>query len=278
MAKVVREICIAGAVITETIKGSTHVKGRIRAPKANPSREAVQRNNDRIAAKRLAAILNANFFPGDWHITLTYGGIEPNAEEADKELSNFLNRMKREYKKAGLTFKYVAVTEFKNHRIHHHIVMPFIDATTVLKQWKRGRVRLTDLDRSRNYRKLAEYLIKETTKTFREAGNVFKKRYRCSQNLEKPVIYRQVVSEKQLHQDPKPFKGYVIDEESIRRYECLLTGVEHMEFYMVATDPVPRLKTWRGKNSKIIKKGESLMRFDEIKQEELDFTDGWELI
>ena len=45
--------------------------------------------------------------------------------------------------------------QYENHRIHHHVVMPYIDQRIITKQWKRGRIRgFNPLDRSRNYKKL----------------------------------------------------------------------------------------------------------------------------
>lgn len=275
MFKVVRETCIAGAVIDVTVKGSNHVCGNCRKPKLNPTPEAVKKNNDRIAAKNLTRILNANFYPGDYHVTLTYQGEEPGQEEAERELQNFLRRMRRQFKKANKEFKYIAVTEFVNHRIHHHVVMSYIDIRTIAEQWKRGMVRTTPLDRNRNYAKLAEYLIKETTKTFRDADNVFKKRYTCSRNLERPVVMREEVPAYKLHGEIKALKGYEIDRDSVRRFENPITGLEHLEYSMISTDPTPRLKKWR--NGEVVKKGETLLKFDCFKQLYLEGKD-WELM
>lgn len=276
MFKVVRETCIAGAVIDMTIKGSNHIKGSCRAPRRNETPKAVQENNDRIAAKELTRLLNNNFYPGDYHATFTYAGQEPTQEEAKRELKNFLSRMRREFAREGKEFKYVAVTEFKNHRIHHHVVMNFIESQKVQDQWKRGLVRFTPLDKTRNYRKLANYLIKETTKTFREVGNVYKKRYTASRNLERPVIVREEVTASMLFKDPKPLKGYVIDEDSVRRFENPITGLEHLEFCMVSTEYVPRLKKWR--SGTVIKRSEAYTRFEEYRQSKLDEYAGWELL
>ena len=69
--KVVREICAAGPVIDVTIKSGTASHGK-RRPKKRITSEAVQKNNERLAVKKLARIINANFGKGCWHITLTY--------------------------------------------------------------------------------------------------------------------------------------------------------------------------------------------------------------
>ena len=126
-SKFIRETCVAGAVIDETIKYSmTPGKGK-RAAKTQPTREAVMRNNDRVAVKKLARLMNANFFPGDWHLTLTYEGDAPSQAQAKKCISDFKNHMRRECRKIGKEFKFIEVTEYKNHRIHHHMLVNYID-------------------------------------------------------------------------------------------------------------------------------------------------------
>ena len=271
----IREICVAGACIDVTLKYSRRSGQGQRAAKTNPTREAVVKNNDRVAVKELARLMNSNFHPGDWHATLTYEGDKPSEKEARRELRNFIRRMGREYEKAGREFRWIAVTEYKNHRIHHHIVMSYIDDQVIRSQWKRGYVRFTSLDRSRNYRKLAEYFVKETTKTMREPGNETKKRWSSSRNLIRPIVKREIVQAKTMYEQPKAFKGYEIDRDSIHRYEHPFTGIEHLEYMMISSDPGPRIKNWR--KGTPIDKQETFKRAAEI-QISMDLLDGWDYL
>lgn len=183
--------------------------------------------------------------------------------------------MKREAKKLDIEFRYVAVTEYEHTRIHHHIVMSYIDKRVIDKQWQNGRILLSTLDKSRSYRKLAEYLVKETQKTFRDPDNATKRRYSCSRNLVKPVIAVQEVSILRLFEDPKPLKGYAIDEDSVNRFDNPVTGLTHLEYSMISTDPTPRMKKWRAKGCKMKKSTESFTRFEDIKQLEFGEEDFW---
>lgn len=266
MTKVIREICIAGAVIDVIIKASMRRGGK-RKSKSNPTPDAVQKNNDRYALRTLTRLINMNFFPGDFHTTLTYATVV-SAEEAKHQLGLFIERMRREYKKQGKELYYIAVTEFKNHRIHHHIVMNYIDSKIIDKQWKHGHIWLSTLDRSRNYKDLAEYLIKETQQTFREPGNSTKRRWKPSRNLKRPVVKKEWVDIRNLFADPKPFKGYEIDWDTVRKYENPITTLNHLEYMMVSTDPVPRLKTWR--KGKIVNRQEGYIRAASIEQVSFD--------
>ena len=88
LEKVIRETCIAGAVIDMCIKGSFPHKGK-RKKKEKPSSDAVKKNNDNLAVKLLTRLINLNFFPGDYHTTLTYAEIM-SVEEANRQLDNWI--------------------------------------------------------------------------------------------------------------------------------------------------------------------------------------------
>ena len=272
--KLIRETCVAGAVIDRTIKLNNEI-GKTRAPKTKPTSEAVRKNNDRIAEKRLARLLNANFYPGDLHVTLTYAEIRTE-EEQKRILNNFIRRMKREYEKAGREFKWIHVTEYENHRPHHHIVMSYIDLRVIHEQWKEGNIKSSALDKSRNYIKLAQYLIKETSKTFRKASNATKQRYQCSRNMVRPIVIREEMKLKDLYDNPTAITGYSIDEDSIRYYRHPFTAMEHLEYQMVSTDYVPRIKSWR--KGFAVKKDETFRRFKEICQLDMGTIIGWSTI
>ena len=271
-AKFIREICIAGASIDVTLKLSTPAGTGQRKPKTKPTPAAAMRNNDRIATKRLTRLMNANFYPGDFHITLTYEGEAPNPGAAKKNIKNFIRRMGREYEKEGLTFRWIEVTEYKHTRIHHHMVVSYIDPRIIEKQWKHGHVRSVSLDKTRNYRKLAEYFIKETTKTMREPGNETKRRWRASRNLVRPIIKRERIAPIDMTKAPKALKGYEIVEETVHRFEHPFTGIEHLEYMMLSTDPVPRIKTWR--KGQIVERDETFRRAQEI-QIAWEDLEGW---
>ena len=280
LERVIRETCIAGAVIDRCIKASFSRGGK-RKKKEKVTSDAVKKNNDMLALKNLTRLINLNFYPGDLHTTLTYAK-ELSLEEANSELEKWIKRMRREYKKLDKEFYYIAVTEFKNKRIHHHVVMNYIDFQVINRQWKMGRIRCTPLDKTRNYRVLAEYLIKETQKTFREPENATKRRWKPSRNLKRPVVKREWVSISQLFQnldDIKPLKGYEIDRDTLRKYTNPVTKLEHIEYQMVSNEAVPRLSTWR--KGKKIKRNETYIKMDEMRQMDMELEDHaamWDLL
>ena len=134
-----RDTIVAGKTILRSLKAVTRIdtKGQKRKPKANPTPEAVKKVNFRNAVKILTAKLNHNFKPGDYHLTLTYKDAAA-PEEAKKQLSNFLRNMHNYCKRNDIEFKWVAVTEYKHTRFHHHIIMSKVDLEIVDKYWKSG--------------------------------------------------------------------------------------------------------------------------------------------
>lgn len=271
-SRFIRETCIAGAVIDVTLKYSIAAGQSRRQPRKTPSRAAVIKNNDRIATKKLTRLMNANFLPGDLHVTLTYAGEPPAQKQAKEEIKKFKRRMAREYEKAGRIFKWIEVTEYNNSRVHHHMLMSYIEPEKIEKQWKSGHVHFTALDRTRNYQKLAEYFIKETSKTMRTPGNETKQRWSASRNLTRPIIKREIIAPKTMHESPKALKGYEILPDTIREFEHPFTGIMHKEYMMLSTDPSPRLKTWR--KGEVVRQDETFRRSHEI-QIELDYLDEW---
>lgn len=245
--KAIKEICIAGRVIDVTLKMSRDVIPGKRKQKKRITPEAVQANNDRIAAKNLARLMNANFGPGDIHLVLTYRE-KPSEAEAKKDRTNFIRRLKHKNKE----IKWIAVTEKgKRGRIHHHIIIKGVTGEEIVKAWPKGWANIKYLDASGDYTKLAEYLIKYTSKAMREPGAVNKRRFTCSGNLERPVVKKLEINTSDLFEDPEPIKGYFIPKDSIRRYDHPVTGIEHLEYRMLAIDKPRPFKKWpRGKITK----------------------------
>ena len=265
--KVVKEVWVAGRTIGVAIKLSTGDHTKKRAPKKNITSEKVRRNNNRLSARNLTMLINANFGKDDAHYTLTHE-LEVTQKQAAKERTNFLRRLSARFKKAGKELKYIAVTEYKNKRIHHHILINSSDLELIEEVWGKGHVHCTKLDDSGDYQELAEYLIKETQKTFREKDSVHKSRYSASRNLVKPVIKREEdVDIRELFKDPKPIEGYYIPAGRIRRYTHPVTGLEYLEYTMVAIDKPRRYKVWpRGK----VVKGSEYYKIN-YEEEQLDF-------
>ncbi len=213
--------------------------GEKRSKKRNVTPEQIKEKNYEQAKRNLKRLINANFGPGDFHCTLTYKKENrPSQEDARKELSRFLLRMKRNYQKVGAELKYILVTEYENKSIHHHMIINRIPETTELinKHWKLGRAHFTVLDNVGDYKLLAEYLIKETDKTFRQEDSATKKRYTRSRNLIIPEAEKKIITSSTFRKKPKAMKGYYIDPESFYEGINPVTGYAYQSYTMIRTE------------------------------------------
>lgn len=156
-----------------------------------PTPERIAKINEKNATEKLSWLLNANFKKGkDTHCTLTYKKDKlPDTDTAKIIIAGFLRKLRKVYKKAGKELKYVSVTEYKNKRLHHHIVLNDTNMlSAVMRLWdKYGRVHAKILYTD-DLTELADYLIKETSETFRSENAVHGRRYTASRNLIQPKI------------------------------------------------------------------------------------------
>ena len=233
-----REVVKTGNVIEvrKTISYVESAKGRKRAKKLNPTLKAVAKNNERSAERKLRWLINTNFTPEDYHLTLTYQGKPPEPEEARKELEKFLRKLRREYQKQGKDLKYIAVTEYKAKRIHHHLIINQIELSAITKAWKHGRPKLVPLDDTGQYDHLASYLIKETSKTFKTEEGTGGKRWNQSRNL-KPYdeLKREKIRAKEWRKEPTAFKGYMLEKDKVVNFSYTVEGqcYESQQYSMV---------------------------------------------
>jgi len=123
-----------------------YTKTPVRRKKAKPTSEVQQKLNEIYAEEKLIRIANANFTPRDYKVELTYSSeyLPQSDEDADRELTNFLRRVKRYRKQHGLSeLKYIAVTEkgSRSGRYHHHLVMSGdIELFDLVALWGKGIV------------------------------------------------------------------------------------------------------------------------------------------
>lgn len=159
-------------------------KQRGRGKKRKPTSDVQKRLNQRNAERKLIRLLNTNFTKKDIRFDLTYNAenLPASPEDAQRQMQNFLRRIKRYRKKHGLPeLKYVAVTEIgeKSGRIHHHIVMSGgIDINTLAEIWGKGYTNAKPLQfDAYGIVGIAKYLVKEP---------VLSKRWCASRNLKQP--------------------------------------------------------------------------------------------
>lgn len=151
-----------------------------------------QRNiNDKNAKKHLIRLINSNFTDEDLavHLTYTEKTLPKSEEQAKKDVSNFIRRVKYHIKKHSLPeLKYIAVVEYKESddkkksvRMHHHLVMNGVIDRDILEDlWGNGRANADRLKSDEyGYEGLARYITKDPRGS---------KRWTQSRNLKQPEV------------------------------------------------------------------------------------------
>lgn len=90
-------------------------KGIKRGDKVKPTKEEQEKVNTRQAERKLRILINANYGYGDYHLVLDYirrkGQPDRTPEQMRQDIDVFLRECRKEYRKAGLEFKYIHVME-----------------------------------------------------------------------------------------------------------------------------------------------------------------------
>ena len=115
-------------------------KPRSRKHKFQPTSELQERINQETAERKFHRLVHTNFTGDDITLGLDYSDyyLPSNIEVAKKHIKNFIRRLKRLYKKAGIELKYVYAIEMAN-RFHTHMILSGgVDRDDVEKCWGMG--------------------------------------------------------------------------------------------------------------------------------------------
>jgi hypothetical protein len=103
---------------------------------------------------------------------------------AKKQITLYIDRLRRYAKNLGIELKYIYTTERgeDNGRIHHHLVCNIPDRDLLESKWKNGRTQARRLQPDDfGLEGMARYISKEK-------GEKWEKSFTTSQNLLKPII------------------------------------------------------------------------------------------
>jgi len=165
-----------------------------RKKRGEESSQAQKNLNDKNTQKHVVRLVNTNFknYVDLWmHYTYPEGKLPADFEQAKKDMTNLIRRMKNWLKKQeqykDFELKYIYVTEHtrdgKKVRAHHHMVTNFPDRDVAEDLWNCG-----GRPRSRRLKSddfglegMARYITKEK-------GSKTMKRYTPSRNLKQPTV------------------------------------------------------------------------------------------
>lgn len=187
---------------------------REKKKKATPEEMAAQ--NYWRKCRDLRRIIELNFGEGDWHVTLTCKKEErPDKETAPKVIREFRDKLRAAYKKLSWELKYIITCEIgERGAVHWHMIVNDMHsenestAKLIHKLWTRGRAYFSPLDDSGDYKKLAEYIVKESAKRMEEGNTIEKLSYMRSRNLIRPVVRTEKVRAKSWRLEPSIPEGW----------------------------------------------------------------------
>ena len=182
----------SGDIVECEISPRWDTKSEKRSIRKYLSPEKKRKHNEKVAADKIRRKANANFGEDDLEVTLTYKGRNPSMEEAQKDIRNYLLRLKRLRKKQALPdLKYIYVIEAQTGtgaptRVHHHLLLPGdMNRDDVERLWNKGRANTVRLQPDEDgIMAIATYIAKNRKK------DKFAKRWGCSRNLKEPEIRR----------------------------------------------------------------------------------------
>lgn len=216
-------------------RGNFGAPGEKREKKKKLTPEDVRRQNERNRWRRVQRLILNNFREGDWHMILKYRPEErpETYEEAKAHRKKFLDKMRAAYKKAGIPFKWIAVTERgkRGKVLHHHLVIEDIhrdgiDTVKLVKKlWTYGSEFFSALYDDGEYEKLAEYIVKAETK---EEGGWCT--YSRSRNLKTPVKTVEDVPHKRWRDPPVAPKGWYVVKDSVYNGINPVTGHPYQHY------------------------------------------------
>jgi len=215
--------------------GNYGAPGMKRSKKIKRTPEDIKRQNKTNRWKKIQRLIIANFKEGDWHLILKYKPKErPDTFDAAQDnLKKFLSEMRKAYKKAGIPFKYIAVTERgkKGQVLHHHLIIEdiadqrLITTALVKKLWIHGNEFFVDLYEDGEYEKLADYIVKIEGKEESEWAT-----YSRSRNLITPKPKREKIHRKRWQQEPRAPVGWYVVKDTLYNGINPVTGYPYQHY------------------------------------------------
>ena len=196
------------------------------------------RYQDQKASRICGWKIAENFHKDDLWLTLTYPArkvIEP--EKAKKDISLFLVYLRRAYKKVNSELKYIYTAgRTKRGMVHFHMLVNKHDTAEISKIWRNisgGSMGFKHLFVNEygyvDYKKIADYLIKNSQETFYRKDRIHKKRFCASLNLAMPTIEKKIIQSREWKENPNSIKGYLVDKNSVYNGYGWLDNGEHWD-------------------------------------------------
>jgi hypothetical protein len=96
-------------------------------PTTRRQKKPSEKGNSRRAKEKLYRLMVTNFKRDDYRIDLTYAEPAPDPGTALDRIRKFIRQLRSKYRKKKEELKYIYVTEYRGHRIHHHVLINAVE-------------------------------------------------------------------------------------------------------------------------------------------------------
>lgn len=239
------KLIYAGDMIFGVVHAVFPKAGR-RGKRWRPTNDIQKMLNERHARERLTWLIHENFDRNSVSVTLTYDDAwYPDSEKRfEKDIRNYIAKLKRLYKKAGAEFKYIVIKAFGElGRCHLHLIMSGgVNRDGIESAWNFGRSNADRLQfNACGVIDLSVYLADQ-----RHSG---KRRWSGSKNLKQPKertnVHRYSRRElKGIMDSSNPHKFFAVRYEGYwlsefpRVVRNAINGSYYMTFVMYKPDSV----------------------------------------
>lgn len=163
----------------------------LRRAKVRMTRESQARANIRRAKEHLVRMIDANFGEQDIHLTLTYAE-EPTLERCQRDIRNYLQRIKRQREKLGLeNLKWIyAIGHDRGQRLHVHMILSGgIPREQLERMWGKGKTNALRLQPDESgLQGIANYIYRQNEGAKERGERAGVRMWRHSRNLKKPKV------------------------------------------------------------------------------------------
>ncbi|MBE5886734.1 MAG: hypothetical protein E7284_10070 [Lachnospiraceae bacterium] len=241
----VKEICVAGNTIeiNKYYSPRYHDKGEKRAVKEKLTSEAQRKVNLRKAIKELRRLMNHNFKDGDYLVRLDFFRQQSPAgsEQMQDMMKKFIRKLRTQFRKRGMELKYIYVKEIGPRGGRHvHMMMSKCDLDIIRRCWPHGGIHVDPLNTNGQYRKIAEYFVKYSSRTEETEGRLIGKRWYGSRNLSRPQVTKRIISANSFRKQIRVKKGYILDKDSIVNGISEITGYEYFSYTLIKAEQQSR--------------------------------------
>lgn len=230
--------------IRDKLEIEKHYPGRFgapgmeRQPKRKRTPEEMAKQNHWRKCRELRRIIELNFTEGDWYVTLTCRKEDrPDKQEAVKIIRAFRDKLRSAYKKQGWELKYIITCETgERGAVHWNMIInemhgeKVTTASLIRQYWTLGRPHFSPLDNTGDYKKLAEYIVKETSRRMENGETMEKLSYMSSRNLLRPVVKEKLVDARGWSNPPRVPKGWELLEDTLVNGINKFTGLPYQHY------------------------------------------------